>query len=126
GVSADARGMTDQDEVVKLGATSDAGFADGCAVNAGVGLNFDVVFQDGRAGLQHFVPSAVLLLGEAEAISADDDAVLQDDAIAEDAEFAADGVGMRKEIVANLRPAIDRDAAMKHGVAADLCVFVNE
>ncbi len=83
GVFADFRGVADEDQVVKLGAAADARLADGGAVDAGVGLDFDVVFQDGGAGLQHFVPAAVRLLGEAKAIRADDDAVLQDDAVAE-------------------------------------------
>ena len=44
------------DEVVDLGAGVDAGFADGGAVDGGVGLDFDVVVEDGDAGLEDLVP----------------------------------------------------------------------
>ena len=54
---ADGRAVADLDEVVDLGAGVDAGFADGGAVDAGVGLDFDVVFEDGGAGLEDLVPA---------------------------------------------------------------------
>src|SRR6266850_4220459 len=81
-VGADARGVTYEHKVVELCPSGDAGLADGRAIHAGVGLNFHIVFEDGGASLQHFVPGAVFLLGEAEAVSPDNDAVLQGDAIA--------------------------------------------
>ena len=56
GVFADRRAVADLDEVVDFGAGVDAGFADGGAVDGGVGLDFDVVFEDGRAGLEDLVP----------------------------------------------------------------------
>lgn len=49
GVDADAGGVADDDEVVELGAAADAGFADGGAVDAGVGLDLDVIFKNGWA-----------------------------------------------------------------------------
>ena len=104
--------MADQDQVVDLGAAADARFADGGAVDAGVGLNFDVVFENRGAGLQHLVPAAVLLLGEAEAIAADDRAILQDDAIADAAEFANHSVGMGEEMIADFRAAINGNKAV--------------
>ena len=55
---ADRGAVADLDEVVDLGAGVDAGFADGGAVDAGVGLDLDVVFKDGAARLQDFVPGA--------------------------------------------------------------------
>src|SRR6266404_4254847 len=126
GVGADARGVTDEHEVIQFCAAGDAGLADGRAIHAGVGLHFDVVFEDRGAGLQHFVPGAIFLLGEAEPVSTDNDAVLQDDAIANAAEFANDGVSVREEIVADLRAAINCNGAVKHGVAPDVSVFVDE
>src|SRR5258708_6600846 len=83
GVRADFAGVANQDQVVDFCAAADAGFADGCAVDGGVGLNFHVVFQDGRAGLRNFVPRAVFLFGEAEAVRSDDRSVLEQDAIAD-------------------------------------------
>jgi len=57
------------------------------------------------------------LLGEAEAVSPDNDAVLQGDAIANAARLAHDRVGVSEEIVADLGATINRDGAVKHGVA---------
>ena len=120
GVHADARGMADDDQVVELGAAAYASFADGGAVDAGVGLDLDVVFEDGGAGLLHFVPRAVALFGEAEAVAADDYAILKDDAIADLAELADHGVGMCEEVVADARTLVNRDMAVQSGIAADL------
>src|SRR5258708_7099576 len=69
GVGANARGVTYEHEVIKLGAAGNAGLPDGRAVDAGVGLNFNIVFEDRRAGLLHFVPGTVFLLGEAKTIT---------------------------------------------------------
>ena len=76
GVGTDVAGVSDKDQVVDFCAVADARFADGGAVDAGVGLNFDVVFEHGGARLDDFVPGAVLAFGEAEAVGSDDCAVL--------------------------------------------------
>jgi len=72
--------VTDLDEIVDLRPGLDAGLTDGGAVDAGVGLYFDVVLEDGGAGLQDLVPDWSVawasLLCEAEAVGSDDDAVL--------------------------------------------------
>jgi len=72
---------------------------------AGVGLHFDVVFQDAGPVCIILYQGAVFLLGEAEPICPDDDTVLQNHAIADAARLAHDRVGMREEIVADLRGA---------------------
>ncbi len=56
GVGPDVAGVTDEHEVVDFCAVADARFADGGAVDAGVGLNFHVVFENGGAGLDDFMP----------------------------------------------------------------------
>lgn len=119
GVRADLRGMTDGNEVVELGAVADARLADGGAVHASVGLNFDVILENSGAGLLHFVPRAVLLFRKAETVAADHRAALENDAVADLAELADDGVGVREEIVADAGSLINRDETMKNGVAAD-------
>jgi hypothetical protein len=48
--------VPDHDQVVDLGAGVDAGFADGGAVDGGVGLDLDVIFENSAAGLEDFVP----------------------------------------------------------------------
>ena len=126
GVDADARGMADDDEIVEFGAAADASFADSGAVDAGVGLDLDVVLEDRWTGLLHFVPGAVALFGETKAICADDDSVLEDDAIADLAEFAHDGMGVREEVVADAGALINGDMAVEDGVAADVGVFFDD
>ena len=106
-VFADDGAVADLDEVVDLRPGTDAGLADGGAVDAGVGLDFDVVVENGGAGLEDLVPGAAfmtraVLAGEAEAVRPDDGAVLQQDIIAEAAVFAYDGVGVGEEAVADL------------------------
>jgi hypothetical protein len=118
--------MAYEDEIIKLRAASYASLADGGAVDAGIGLNFDIVLQDGGAGLAHFVPRPVFLLGKTEAVTADDRSILQDHAMAEAARFTDDGVGVREEIVANVSAAIDGDETVKNGVAADFGFFIYE
>ena len=125
-VGAEFGGVADENEVVDFGAAADARFADGRAVDAGVGLDFDVVFENGGAGLRHFVPRAVGLFGVAEAVGADDGAVLENDAIADAAIFADDGVGVGEEVVADFGALVDGDETVEDGVVADLDVFVDE
>jgi len=126
GVRADIARVADENEVVDFCAVADTRFADGGAVDASVGLDFDVVFENSRAGLDDFVPGAVFAFGEAEAVGSDDGAVLENDAIANAAKFADDAVRVREEIVADLRAAIDRDGTVQDGVFADHDIFVDE
>ena len=75
-VGADPRSVTNQDEVIELGAAADACFADSGAVDAGVCLNFDIIFQHGGSGLRHFVPRTILLFCETQAVPTDDRTIL--------------------------------------------------
>ena len=101
--------MADEDKIVNFCATADARFSHSGAVNASVGLNFDVVFENSWAGLHDFVPGAVFFLGKAKTVGSNDGAILQNDAIAYAAKFTDDCVGVRKEIVADASAAIDGD-----------------
>ena len=58
GVGSDFAGVTDQDEVVDFCAAADASFANGGAIDARVGLNFDVVFENDDAGLDNLIVRA--------------------------------------------------------------------
>ena len=126
GVSADLGSVANQDEVIELGTAADAGFADCGAIHASIGLYFDVVFEHGRAGLLHFVPGSVLLPGEAEAVTADYGAILQDDAMTDAAKFADHGMGMGEEVLTDASAAIDGNEAVQDGIAADSDVLVDE
>src|SRR5271154_1617311 len=118
--------MADEDQIVKLGAAGDARLTDGGAVDAGVGLDFNVVFQDGGASLQHFVPAAVRLLGEAKTIRADDGAILQDDAVADAAMFANHGMRVGEEMVADFCAVIDGNEAVQNGCRANFHLFIDK
>jgi hypothetical protein len=58
-------------------------------------------------------------VGEAEAVGADDGAILQGDVVAEAATLADDGVGVGEEMAADLGVGIDDDMRQKRGVVAD-------
>src|SRR5262245_23620806 len=125
-IRSNLRSMANQDQVIELGAAADAGFAHGCAIDTSVCLDFDVVFEYSGTGLCHFVPGTVLLFGEAETVAADDYAVLENDAVAYAAVFADDGVGVREEVVADPRPAIERDETVQHGISTERNAFVHK
>jgi len=55
-------------------------------------LNFYVIFEDGRAGLGHFVPATIFLFGETETVGSNDHAVLENNAITDAAVFADNGM----------------------------------
>src|SRR6185312_17034227 len=97
----DRRSVADLDEVVDLRPSGNARLADGSAVDAGVGLDFDGVFEDRGARLDDFDPAPARALGEAEAVRADDRSILQDDIVAEAAVFADDRMGVGEEAVAD-------------------------
>src|SRR5580765_3264382 len=125
GVSANAGSVADDDEVVELGTASDARFSDSGTVNAGICLDFDIVLENGRAGLLHLVPSSVFLLGKTKAVSADDGTVLQNDTISDTAKFANHSMRVREEIIADLNALIDVDETVQNGVLTDLDIFAD-
>ena len=74
--SPDGAAMADVNHVVDLGAAHDTSFADAGAVDAGVGLDFDVAYGRPLSGLHDLVPASGVVLGKAEAVGADDGPVL--------------------------------------------------
>src|SRR2546426_10110035 len=118
-IFANFRGVTHEHKIVNFCAAPYARFSNGRAIHARVRLNLDIVFDHNRAGLKDLVPAAAGLAGEAETISSNDDAVLQDDAGADGAKFAHHGGGMGEEIAANAYAAITRDENVQQGVFTD-------
>jgi len=123
GIAAHRGAMAYLDEIIDLGAGMDAGFADAGAVDAGIRLDFDVVFENGRAGLNDFVPGFAGwhpgLFGEAEAVRSDDGSVLEDDIVAKLTMLADDGVGMGEEMIANADMWIEDHVGQESGMVAD-------
>jgi hypothetical protein len=95
-VVSDGAAVAYVDQVVDLGAASDASFAYAGAVDAGVCLDLGIVLQYYVAGLHDFVPAACVVsirhvfisniasfdLGEAEAVGAYYGSILEQDVIA--------------------------------------------
>jgi hypothetical protein len=134
-VFSDGAGVSDVDEVVDLGASGDVGAADVGAVDAGSGLDLDVVGDLDVAGLDDFVPAGSLIagfvfasfvFGETEAVGADDDGVLQEDIVSDAAEFADYYVSVGEEVVADFYSAIDGCVRQQDGVVADLDILVDD
>ena len=94
--------MADLHKIVDLHPAPDVSFADAGAVDAGIRLDFHIVFDHDGRRLRNLVPLSFGSLGEAESVGADDDAVLQEDVVADPAILADYRVRMRKEIVADL------------------------
>ena len=106
-------GMADLHEAVDLGAALDARFAHGCTVDRGEALDFDIVLDHRRAGLDDFIVRAVGSFSETEAVAADYGAVLQNDTMADVAIFTDDGVGVGEEIIADLRALVNHHVGME-------------
>jgi len=126
GVCSYLRSVADQNQIIEFGSAADACFADGCAVHAGIGLDFYIVLENGRAGLRHLVPGTVFLFGEAKSVPADDGAVLENDAVAYATVFANDDVRVREEVVTDLGAAIERHKAVQNSVISQNDAFVQE
>ena len=113
GIFTDGAAVADLDEVIYFGSSANAGLADRGPVDGGVGLDLDVVFEDGGAGLEDLVPGGagggVMVAGEAEAVGSDDGTVLEGDVVAELAILADDGVGVGEEVVADGRVGVEDD-----------------
>jgi len=119
-------------QVVDFRASSYAGLAYAGAVDAGVGLEFGVALDYYVAGLDDLVPAAgiffivivFVVLGEAETVAAYYCSVLEQDVVAQTAEFPDYGVGVSEEIVAYGYSAIDDYVGQEDGVVSDNYVFV--
>ena len=77
--------MSYLNQIVDLCAAADTRLADTGAINAGICLHFDVTLQNRRSGLHDFVPRSEVMFCEAEAIGADNNAVMQHDVVADHA-----------------------------------------
>ncbi len=79
----DGDAVGDLHEVVDLGAGLDARLADRRTIDGRVRAELHIVFDDDGRDLRNLLVRAVAAADEAVAVAADDDAVLQDDAVAD-------------------------------------------
>ena len=82
-------------------------------------MHLHIVFDHGYAGLHDLVVRAIGALGEPEAVSANDHAILQNHAVSNLAEFAHNGVRMSQKIVADARAFVNDSMRMQHGITTD-------
>src|ERR1700722_4976529 len=101
------------------------GLAYAGAIDAGIGLNLYVVFDNDRHRLRDLMPMAKFIFCKSESVSADDDTILQQYVISQAAVLADDGVGVSQEVVTDLHPTIDDHVRQQHRMLADLDVFRN-
>src|SRR5580693_7835986 len=103
----DVGAMAHLHQIVDLRAPGNMGFADAGAVDTRVGLDFYVIFDDDGHRLRDLMPVTKIIFREAEAVRADDHAILQQHIISQSAVLADYGVSVSQEVVANLNAAID-------------------
>ena len=115
------------DEVVDFDPASDHGFTQRGAVDGRVRTDLDVILDMDRAHVAHFDELAIAPR-EPEAVPTDNAPGLEDDASAQTATFAHDGVGPKRAVLAEcgLRP--DVDSGVDHGSGPDdgLIAYVRE
>jgi len=104
-----ARAVADLHEVVDLCAIGDDGSTHTGTIDACVGLDLNVIADAHRTRLRNLLPGTVIAFGEAKAIPANDDAVLKDDIVAQEAAFADNRVSMSEEVAPRRDAGIDQD-----------------
>src|SRR5947199_10710072 len=117
--------MSDLDQIVNLRSARDVRLANTGAVNASVGLNFHVIFDHRRPGLDNFVPAAGVIVGKAKTIAAKDYAMLEDEGMTNAAGRAQEGMRLRKEVIVKAGARIDHDMWQRSCVPADASTYVH-
>ena len=105
----DRDAVRDLHEVVDLRARADARLADRGPIDRRVGADLHVVLDDQVGVLRDLGVRAVGPLDEAEAVAAEDGAVLHDDAVAEDDALADRDVRVQHAVLADPRARADDD-----------------
>ena len=68
--------MSNLHQVVDLRTARNARFADAGPIDTGISLDFNIVFNHGRAGLHDLVPMTFAILRKAETVASDYNSVL--------------------------------------------------
>ena len=117
--AADRHAVRDVHEVVDLRSRADARLADRRTIDGRVRANLHVVLDDDAGMLRNLQVRAVLLPRETEAVAADDDAVVQRDAIADDDALANGRLGVNDAALADPRARTDHDVGVDDCACAD-------
>ena len=117
--------MSDLNQVVDLRPAGYTRLAYAGSIDAGVSLYFDIVCQNGRAGLHDLLPALVLIFGKAETVRANNDSVLQYHPVADAAVFSYDDMRVGEKLIANFGSAIHHHVWQEHGVVANLYVGID-
>lgn len=126
GVFTDGGAVAYLDEVIDLGAGANAGGADAGAIDTGVGLDLDPVAQNSGAGLGNLVPAPLFIFSEAEAVGADDGAILQHHIVANPAVFAHNGVRVREEAIADVHTGVNDNVGEEDRVGTNDGFFADD
>jgi hypothetical protein len=109
----------DLHEVVDLGASLDSRLAHGRTIDGRIRPQLHIVFEDDGGNLRNLLVRAVAAANEAVAIAADDDAVLQDYAIAKRAALANRDIGVDDAVAADHGAGADGHVRIDDGAVAD-------
>src|SRR4029079_7902675 len=112
--------MSDLDQIVDLGAGADPGLSHRWAVDRDVCANLHIVFDNYAANLRNLVMSAIGPGCEAEAVAADDCAVLNHDAAPDLYPLPDRHIGVDNAVVTNLCAGPDRHMRINDAARADV------
>ena len=121
---ADLNIVGDLDEIVDFGAVANAGRLESAAVDGGASAHLHVIADFDVAQLRHF---DVLAAFEpiAEAVCSDHGVGVDGDAVAEDGAVVQDGIGKKRDIVAELAMAADDRARVDAAARSNDRTFAN-
>ena len=111
--------MRDLHEVVDFRARAHSRLSDRGAIDGCVGADLDIVFDHDVGVLGNLEMRSVGLFREAEAIAAEDGAVLHDDTVAQDDAFADRDLRIDEAVLADARAGADDHVWINDGPRAD-------
>src|SRR5436305_889004 len=118
--------MSNLHQVVDLRASPNAGFAHAGPIDACISLNFNIVFNNGGAGLHDFVPLTRFVLGKTEAVATDHYSVLKDDGVSNPAIFAHDRVRVSEKTMSDARATVDHNVGQQHSMVTNFDILPDD
>src|ERR1051326_9084247 len=118
-------GVANLDEIIDLCPAAHPSFAYCSAVDRGIRAHFDIVFENHNSGLNNFVIAAVFFLRISESIGSDLGTILENDIVANEAEFSNRNMCVCFEVVSDTRTTVDMDKRINNAVGSDLHVVLD-